>query len=91
MIRTLIAAAAIAGTATVATAQSGGLSSVGMNAGYDMLTAALMNDFERLGIEDAASKLDNLTLGQIAAIKGIADSGDDDGEKRNRINAIISN
>ena len=86
MIRTIIAAAALAGTATFAHAQT---TPSEMNAGYDMLTAALMNDFERLGIEDAEMKLESLTLGQIAAIKSIADSGEDDGEKRNRINAIV--
>ena len=41
-----------------------------MSEGYDMLTAALMNDFERLGIQDEAMELDNLTLGQIARDQG---------------------
>ena len=88
MIRSIIAAAAIAGSATFAHAQATGTS---MSEGYDMLSAALMNDFERLGIsmEDTAM-LDNLTLGQIAAIKSISDSGDDDGEKKNRIEAILN-
>ena len=83
MNRSLIIAAALAAFATTATAQDGTMSE-----GYDMLTAALANDFERLNID--TDGLDNLTLGQIAAIKSIADSGDNDGEKRNRIEAILN-
>lgn len=84
MNRSFIIAAALAAFATTASAQADGT----MSEGYDMLTAALANDFERLGIETEG--LDNLTLGQIAAIKSIADGGDGDGEKRNRIEAILN-
>ena len=86
MNRSLIIAAAFAAFASAAHAD-GHLTGT-MSEGYDMLTAALANDFERLGLDTAG--LDNLTLGQIAAIKQVADSSDSDGEKRNRIEAIVN-
>ncbi|WP_299821611.1 hypothetical protein [uncultured Jannaschia sp.] len=61
----------------------------GMGEGYDMLQTALMSDFERLGIP--TDKLDHLTLGQIAAIKGIVDSEDNDTQTQGQIEAIINN
>ncbi|MGB3556067.1 MAG: hypothetical protein WBA25_15675 [Jannaschia sp.] len=59
-----------------------------MSAGFDMLQAALMSDFERMGIPTDA--LDDLTLGEISAIKQIVESDDNDGQKKGRIEAIIA-
>lgn len=61
----------------------------GMGEGYDMLKSALMSDFERLGIP--TDKVDHLTLGQVAAIKGIIESEDNDTQTQGQIEAIISN
>ena len=61
----------------------------GMGEGFDMLQTALMSDFERLGIP--TDELDSLTLGQIAAIKSIVESEDQDGQKKGQIEAIIAN
>ena len=60
-----------------------------MSQGYDMLRTALINDFERLGIP--TDKLDHLTLGQIAAIKGVIDSEDNDTHTKGQVEAIIDN
>ena len=87
MTRSLIIAAALAAFATTASAQADGT----MSEGYDMLTAALSNDFDRIGLSMSTDDLDGLTLGQIAAIKSIVDSSDsNDGEKKSRIEAIIN-
>lgn len=61
----------------------------GMGEGYDMLQTALMSDFERIGIP--TDQVDNLTLGQVAAIKGIVESDGDDNQKKGQIEAIIAN
>jgi hypothetical protein len=60
-----------------------------MSEGYNMLQTALMSDFERLGIP--TDTLDDLTLGQIAAIKDIVEGEDADPTKRERVEAIIAN
>ena len=79
---TIAAALAIAlSFAAPATAQT-------MTQGYDMLTAALAGEFDRLGIDQ--SNLDGLTLGQIAAINSIVNSPNSDAETRSRVEAIIS-
>ncbi|UWQ20893.1 hypothetical protein [Jannaschia sp. W003] len=59
-----------------------------MSEGFNMLQTALMADFERMGIP--TDTLDDLTLGQIAAIKQIVESEDESNQK-NRIEAIIAN
>lgn len=61
----------------------------GMGKGYDMLQTALMSDFERLGIP--TDKLDHLTLGQVAAIKGVIESENNDTQTRGQVEAIINN
>ena len=61
----------------------------GMGEGYDMLKSAMMSDFERLGIP--TDKVDHLTLGQVAAIKGVIESENNDTQTRGQIEAIISN
>ncbi len=81
----------LATIATVAALGFGGAavaqSTPGMGEGYDMLQTALMNDFTALGI--ATDELEGLTLGQIAAIKGIVEEDDSDSNKKSRIEAII--
>lgn len=79
--------------ATVAALSFGGAalaqSTPSMGEGYDMLQTALMNDFTELGI--STDELEGLTLGQIAAIKGIIESSDDESQRKGRIEAIIAN
>jgi len=58
-----------------------------MGQGYDMLTTALMNDFERMGI--STDTLDNLTLSQVAEIKQVVESDAGDTQKKGRIEAIL--
>lgn len=60
-----------------------------MSQGYDMLLAALVDDFERIGVE--MDTMDNLTLGQLAAIKQVIESQDSDNNKKGQIEAIIEN
>ncbi|MEM9798646.1 MAG: hypothetical protein AAF919_19320 [Pseudomonadota bacterium] len=60
-----------------------------MSEGLNMLQAALVNDFQQMGIP--VSALFDLTLGQIAAIKSIVESDDNDSQKKGRIEAIIGN
>ncbi|PWJ10068.1 hypothetical protein [Jannaschia seohaensis] len=79
----LMTAALVAGLLTV-----GGLAQAqSMGQGYDMLTTALMSDFERMGIP--TDVLDDLTLAQVAEIKDIVEADDSDNFKKGRIEAII--
>ncbi|WP_281823340.1 hypothetical protein [Jannaschia rubra] len=79
--------------ATIAALTFGGVaiaqSTSEMGQGYDMLQTALATDFEQMGIP--TDTLDNLTLGQIAAIKAVVESEDGDSQKRGQIEAIIAN
>ncbi|WGH79182.1 hypothetical protein [Jannaschia ovalis] len=89
MNRTLTALATAAtltfgGTAAMADAHAGM-----MNEGFNMLQTALMADFEQLGIP--TDTLDDLTLGQIAAIKAVVEGDEANPEKKGRIEAIIAN
>ena len=59
-----------------------------MGEGFDMLTAALMADFERMGIP--TDVLDDLTIGQLAAIKATLEDGDESNDK-GQVEAIIAN
>ena len=59
-----------------------------MGQGFDMLTTALTNDFERMGIE--VETLDDLTIGQLAAIKAVLED-DDEGNDKGQVEAIIAN
>ncbi|SDZ53576.1 hypothetical protein SAMN05444004_11992 [Jannaschia faecimaris] len=58
--------------------------------GFSMLQTALMSELERIGI-DPTTMGDDLTLGQVATIKSIVDSDDNDSQKKGRIEAIIAN
>ena len=84
----------IATIATISALFSGGAAfadapMASMSQGYDMLQTALRTDFKRLGIP--TDKLYHLTLGQIAAIKGIIESEDNDTQTRGEVEAIINN
>ena len=88
MTRTLAALTTVAalslGTAAVAEQHM-----VSMGEGYDMLSMALSNDFERLGIP--TDTLDDLTLGQIAAIKAVLEADDSSDDAKTQVEAIIAN
>lgn len=60
------------------------------NQGFNMLQAALMDGLQGIGV-DPSTLQDDLTLGQIATIKGILDSSDSSSQKKGRIEAIIAN
>lgn len=59
-----------------------------MGEGFDMLQVGLMADFERLEIPTDA--IDNLTLGQLAAIKSILEDDEESNDKF-EVEAIIAN
>ena len=84
MKRTLATVAAVA-----ALTFSGAAFAQNMGEGFNMLQAALENDFQRMGIP--TDTLDDLTLGQIAAIKSIVESNESDNQMKGRIEAIIAN
>lgn len=85
MNRTLLALAFTAATAGSAFADA---HTPTMGEGFDMLTAALEAEFERMGIP--METLDDLTIGQLAAIKAVLDDGDESNDK-GRVEAIIAN
>ncbi|MFO6465470.1 hypothetical protein [uncultured Jannaschia sp.] len=60
-----------------------------MGEGFNMLQTALMSDFERMGIPTDA--LNDLTLGQIAAIKEIVEGDGAEAQQKGQIEAIIAN
>ena len=78
----------LAAAATIAALSTGATFAQTMGEGYNMLQTALMSDFERMGIP--TEELDNLTLGQIAAIKEVVESEDESNQK-SQIEAIIAN
>ncbi|MEM6638036.1 MAG: hypothetical protein AAF667_19335 [Pseudomonadota bacterium] len=81
--KTLIATSALAlALATAANAQTVDLNAMS-NLEKQVIEVLLANDVP-------ASVVGTLTLGQIAQIKAIMDNGDlNDGEKRNRVKAIL--
>ena len=82
---TTTAAAALFALSTAAFADA---HSPTMGEGFDMLQTALMGDFERMGI--ATDEVENLTLGQLAAIKAVLEDGDESNDK-GQVEAIIAN
>lgn len=60
------------------------------NQGFSMLQTALTSSLEALGVDPTALG-DDLTLGQIATIKSIIDSDDNNSQKKGRIEAILDN
>ena len=87
MTRTLTALAAVAAMTIGSAAIAQDMMSTGE--GYDMLSTAIANDFERLGIP--TDTLDDLTLGQIAAIKAVLEEDSTSEEAKNEVEAIIAN
>ena len=67
----------------------GAASAQSMGEGFNMLTAALVADFSRMGISLAL--LDDATLGELATVKTILSSDDSDGQKKGRIEAVLRN
>ncbi|WP_308916883.1 hypothetical protein [Jannaschia sp. LMIT008] len=57
--------------------------------GFSMLEASIMNDIERMGIDPMV--LNDLRLSEIAAIKSIIDSDENDSTKMQQVEAIIEN
>ena len=61
---------------------------VSMGAGFDMLMTSLAADFERLGIE--MESMDDVTVGELAAIKAIIESTESENQQKGRIEAILA-
>lgn len=53
-----------------------------------MLETAVKNELAHIGIRDVSFM--SLTVGQLAAIKDILDSDDNENEKRQRIEAVLA-
>lgn len=56
--------------------------------GFDMLTGALYNSFNSMGID--TSGINDLSLNQIAQIKAILDRDDTGGGKKSHIEVILA-
>lgn len=82
MKRTISALALAAAVAT-----SGATVASAMDMEFNMLTGAVFNELKSRGLP--TDKIDELTLSQIAIIKGISDGDESEGEKTNRIKAIL--
>ncbi|MBM2577146.1 hypothetical protein JQC91_12630 [Jannaschia sp. Os4] len=79
----------IATLATVAMlALPGAASAQSMGQGFDMLTSALVNDFTRMGI--SLGLLDDVTLGELAAVRNVLNSSESDNQKKGQIEAILA-
>ncbi|MBM2577169.1 hypothetical protein JQC91_12750 [Jannaschia sp. Os4] len=90
MNRTLAALTTAATLALAPAAFADGHLAGSMGEGFDMLSAALADDFQRLGIEMDTDGMDALTLGELAAIKNIIESQDGDNQKKGQIEAILA-
>lgn len=73
--------AAVTATATVPAA-------VAMEQEFNMLTGAVYHELSKRGID--TSGINDLTLDQIALIRGVIDSGESEGNIKNRIEAIMA-
>ncbi|MEM7644313.1 MAG: hypothetical protein AAF366_17575 [Pseudomonadota bacterium] len=80
---------ALATAAVIAVSGVSAVSAQTMGEGLNMLQAALVSDFNRLNIP--VDTLNDLTLGQIVAIKNIVEAEDDDSQTKGQIEAIIAN
>ncbi|GFE66432.1 hypothetical protein [Litoreibacter roseus] len=76
-------------TATTLAFAAPALAQSSANQGYDMLTGALYNSFNELGID--TSSLNELSLSQVAQIKNVLDGDESGGVKKDRIEAIMNN
>lgn len=59
-----------------------------MDMEFNMLTGAVYQELKQRNLP--TDGINNLTLSQIAIIKGIVDSDDSEGQKSNRIKAILN-
>ncbi|MBT8456676.1 MAG: hypothetical protein HKO95_12735 [Rhodobacteraceae bacterium] len=82
MTRTLSALAIAAAVAT-----TGASMATAMDMEFNMLTGAVFNELKSRGLP--TDNIDQLSLSQIAIIKGIVDGDDSEGTKTNRIQAIL--
>ena len=87
MKHTLATFAAVAALSTGAAFADAHMSN-SMGEGFDMLQSGLAADFERMGIE--MESIDNLTIGQLAAIKAVLED-DQTGNDKAQVEAIIAN
>jgi len=62
--------------------------SQGMEMGFNMLTGAVFNELRSRGLP--TDNIQDLTLSQLAIIKGILDGDDNDGNKTQQIKAILA-
>ncbi len=83
MKRTMTALAIAAAAAT-----TGGTAAVAMDMEFNMLTGAVFNELRSRNLP--TENIDKLSLSQIAIIKGIVDGDESEGEKTNRIQAILA-
>jgi len=60
----------------------------GMEMGFNMLTGAVYNELRARGLP--TDGINDLTLSQLAIIKGIVDGDDGEGKKTNNIKAILN-
>jgi hypothetical protein len=79
---------ALATAASISVAAAAPVMAQGMSMGFDMLTGAVFNALQARGLP--TDNINALSLSQIAIIKGILDSDDNDGNKTQAIKAIIN-
>ena len=86
--KTMITAAAIALMPMAALADAHVMTPEAMQESFTMLESNVSNILETYGVE---ASVQDLTVGQMAQIIGIANSTDDEGEVGERIEAIVAN
>ena len=85
--KTMITAAAIAMMPMVALADAHVMTPAAMQESFTMLESNVANILETYGVE---SSVQDLTVGQMAQIIGIANSTEDESEVGERIEAIVA-
>ena len=75
-------------TATIISATALAPTAFSMGMEFNMLTGAIYNELRARGLP--TDKIDTLTLSQIAIIKGIIDSNDDESLKTQSIRTILN-
>lgn len=78
---------ALVTAASISVAAAAPVTAQGMSMGFDMLTGAVFNALQSRGLP--TDNINDLSLSQIATIKGILDSDDNDGQKTRSIKAIL--
>lgn len=86
--KTMITAAAIALLPLSAMAQADMMDPAAMQESFTMLEANVANILQDYGVE---ASVQELTVGQLAQIIGIANSSDAEGDVGERIEAIVAN